>query len=201
MQLMTFEDMTYELRLTNRRLESAQDELRDLVTRDALTGCRNRRFFDEVIGREVQRHRRYRIPLSLLFIDVDRFKAVNDTLGHEAGDRVLQQVAAFLINNVREADDVFRWGGDEFLILISCSLVQAERKAVELKLDFPHSEPGGLPSGVGLSIGCAEVTPDASDIMAVVKMADGRMYQDKRGAAPSPPVAALGIRGSGAGSG
>jgi diguanylate cyclase (GGDEF)-like protein len=184
MQLMTFEDMTYELRLTNRRLESAQDELRDLVTRDALTGCRNRRFFDEVIGREIQRHRRYRMPLSLLFIDVDRFKAVNDTLGHEAGDRVLQQVAAFLINNVREADDVFRWGGDEFLILMSCSLVQAERKAAELKMDFAHSGGGTLPSGVGLSVGCAEITPEATDIMAVVKIADGRMYQDKRGTPP-----------------
>jgi diguanylate cyclase (GGDEF)-like protein len=182
MQLMTFEDMTYELRLTNRRLESAQDELRDLVTRDALTGCRNRRFFDEVIGREIQRHRRYRIPLSLMFIDVDRFKAVNDTLGHEAGDRVLQQVAAFLINNVREADDVFRWGGDEFLILMSCSLVQAERKAIELKMDFAHSDAGALPSGVGLSVGCAEVTSEARDIMAIVKTADGKMYQDKRGA-------------------
>ena len=74
MQLMTFEDMTYELRVTNRRLESAQDELRELVTRDALTGCRNRRFFDEVINQEIQRHRRYGIPLSLLFIDVNRFK-------------------------------------------------------------------------------------------------------------------------------
>ena len=90
MQLMTFEDMTYELRLTNRRLESAQGELRQLVTTDALTGCRNRRFFDEVIGREMQRHRRYDIPLSLVFIDIDRFKAINDTLGHEAGDRVLR---------------------------------------------------------------------------------------------------------------
>ena len=83
MQLMTFEDMTYELRVTNRRLESAQGELRQLVITDALTGCRNRRFFDEVIGRELQRHRRYGIPLSLLFIDIDRFKVINDTLGHE----------------------------------------------------------------------------------------------------------------------
>ena len=96
MQLMTFEDMTYELRRTNRRLESAQGELRQMVTTDALTGCRNRRFFDEVIGREMQRHRRYHIPLSLLFVDVDRFKAINDTLGHDAGDRVLQRRRGFL---------------------------------------------------------------------------------------------------------
>jgi diguanylate cyclase (GGDEF)-like protein len=181
MQLMTFEDMTYELRLANRRLESAQGELRDLVTRDPLTGCRNRRFFDEVIAREIQRHRRYRIPLSLLFIDVNRFKAVNDTLGHEAGDRVLQRVAAFLVRSVREADDVFRWGGDEFLILISCPLVEAERKAIELKFAFAEEDAATLPPGVGLSVGCAAVTPEATDIMAIVKRADAMMYQDKRG--------------------
>jgi diguanylate cyclase (GGDEF)-like protein len=181
MQLMTFEDMTYELRVTNKRLESAQGELRELVTRDALTGCRNRRFFDEVISREVQRHRRYGIPLSMLFIDVNRFKAVNDSLGHEEGDRVLQRVAAFLVRNVREADYVFRWGGDEFLILISCRAGAAERKAAELKTVFDRTETATLPAGVGLSVGCAEVTPDATDIMAIVKAADERMYRDKRG--------------------
>ena len=85
MQLMAFEDMTYELRMTNTHLAAAQDELRQLVTTDTLTGCRNRRYFDEVIGREVQRHRRYNIPLSVVFIDVDRFKTINDTLGHEEG--------------------------------------------------------------------------------------------------------------------
>ena len=80
MQLMTFEDMTYELRRTNRRLREAQNKLRRAVITDPLTGCRNRRFFDEIIGRELQRHRRYGIPLSLLFVDIDRFKAINDTL-------------------------------------------------------------------------------------------------------------------------
>ena len=91
-----------------------------MVITDPLTGTRNRRFFDEVIGRELQRHRRYRTPLSIVFIDVDRFKTINDTLGHETGDRVLRDVAAFLLKNIREADYVFRWGGDEFLVLITC---------------------------------------------------------------------------------
>lgn len=181
MQLMTFEDMTYELRLANRRLESAQWELRQMVTTDPLTGCRNRRFFDEVIGREVQRHRRYRIPLSLLFVDIDRFKAINDTLGHEAGDRVLQQTAAFLVKNVREADYVFRWGGDEFLILISCSEEEAAQKGADLQAAFARSTDGGpLPPGVGLSVGLAHVPDDAVDIMVLVKQADERMYANKR---------------------
>jgi diguanylate cyclase (GGDEF)-like protein len=181
MQLMTFEDMTYELRVTNRRLENAQGELREMVTTDALTGCRNRRFFDEVIEREIHRHRRYRIPLSMLFIDVDRFKAINDTLGHEAGDRVLERVAAFLIRNVREADYVFRWGGDEFLILISCREEEAARKGEELQAAFADSpDAGALPPGVGLSLGAAEVTNATVDIMDVVKAADTRMYENKK---------------------
>jgi diguanylate cyclase (GGDEF)-like protein len=181
MQLMTFEDMTYELRLANKRLESAQGDLRQLVTTDPLTGCRNRHFFSEIIGREIQRHRRYHIPLSLVFVDIDRFKAINDTLGHEAGDRVLQRVAVFLIRNVREADYVFRWGGDEFLILISCREQEAVHKARELQQAFAQSsEAASLPAGVGLSVGCAEVPATVTEIMAIVKIADERMYLDKR---------------------
>ena len=92
--------------------------LYQLATTDSLTGCYNRRFFDDVIDRELERHRRHKIPLSLLFIDVDRFKGVNDALGHEAGDRVLESIAGFLMQHVRRSDYLFRWGGDEFLILI-----------------------------------------------------------------------------------
>jgi diguanylate cyclase (GGDEF)-like protein len=181
MQLMTFEDMTLELRRTNRRLEAAQGKLRRMVITDPLTGCRNRRFFDEIIGRELQRHRRYGIPMSVLFVDVDRFKAVNDTLGHDAGDRVLREVAAFLLSNIREADYVFRWGGDEFLILLSCGEEEARRRGLTLQTDFArYSVAATLPAGVGLSIGCAEVTTESEDMMALIKMADERMYENKR---------------------
>ena len=181
MQLMTFEDMTYELRVTNRRLESAQGELKQMVTTDPLTGCRNRRYFDEVIGREIKRHRRYRIPLSIMFIDIDHFKAVNDTLGHEAGDGVLKTVALFLVKHVREADYVFRWGGDEFLILISCREEKALRKSAELREVFVLSEEiAALPKGVGLSIGVVEVPQDVTDIVPLIRLADDRMYMDKR---------------------
>ncbi len=95
MQLFAFEDMTQELRVANERLEAAQADLKQLVVTDPLTGCRNRRFFEQVIGRELTRHRREQVPLSMLFIDIDHFKRINDTLGHEAGDRVLREVAAF----------------------------------------------------------------------------------------------------------
>jgi diguanylate cyclase (GGDEF)-like protein len=181
MQLMTFEDMTYELRRTNRRLEAAQGKLRKMVITDPLTGCRNRRFFEEIIGRELQRHQRYGIPMSILFVDVDRFKAINDTLGHDAGDRVLREVAAFLLSNIREADYVFRWGGDEFLILLSCGEDEARRRGTALQIDFArYSTAAALPPGVGLSIGSAEVAEDTEDVMRVIKAADERMYDNKR---------------------
>ena len=180
-QLMAFEDMTYELQRTNRRLETAQQELRQMVVTDPLTGARNRRFFDEVIGRELQRHRRYSTPLSIVFIDVDRFKAINDTLGHETGDRVLRDVAAFLLKNIREADYVFRWGGDEFLVLISCKEDEAVRRAVDLQSAFARSPVvAELPTGVALSIGCVEVPNETVDIMPLVQAADERMYLDKK---------------------
>lgn len=180
MHLLVFEDMTYELRRTNRRLESAQAALRQLVITDALTGCYNRRFFEEVIGREIQRHRRYGIPLSLIFVDVDRFKAVNDSLGHEAGDRVLRHVASFLTHHIREADYVFRWGGDEFLILISCTEEEARQKGMRLREEFARSiETAGLPPGLGLSIGCVEVPHTARGGAEIVRLADERMYRDK----------------------
>ena len=181
MQLMTFEDMTFELLRTNRRLEAAQDELRQAVITDTLTGTRNRRFFEEVIGREMQRHRRYKTPLSIVFIDVDHFKKINDTLGHETGDRVLREVASFLLRHIREADYVFRWGGDEFLVLISCGEQEAVRRARDLQGAFAQSpQIGELPPGVALSIGCVEVPADADDIMPFVQMADERMYEDKK---------------------
>jgi diguanylate cyclase (GGDEF)-like protein len=181
MQLMTFEDMTFELRRTNRRLETAQGKLRRMVITDPLTGCRNRRFFDEIIGRELQRHRRHGIPLSLLFVDIDRFKAVNDQLGHEAGDQVLQQVAAFLLANIREADYVFRWGGDEFLILLSCAESEARRRGAALQKAFAKApETASLPAGVGLSIGCAEVRAGHDNVMELIKIADERMYENKK---------------------
>ena len=180
-QLMAFEDMTYELQRTNRRLETAQQELRQLVITDALTGTRNRRFFDEVIGRELQRHRRYRTPLSIVFIDVDKFKTINDTLGHETGDRVLRDVAGFLLKNFREADYVFRWGGDEFLLLISCHEAEAIRRATDVQRLFAMSAiVADLPAGVGLSIGCVEIPNETTDILPLVQSADERMYLDKR---------------------
>ncbi len=181
---LVFEDMTYELRMTNRRLEAAREELLQAAITDPLTGCHNRRFLEQVMDRELQRHARFKLPLSLLFIDVDKFKQINDTLGHEAGDRVLQYVARFLKRHIREADYIFRWGGDEFLVLITCGAEEAARKAAVLKSAFDAApEAVELPPGIGLSVGWAEVPPGTIDLLPLVKEADKRMYADKGQAA------------------
>ncbi|HEV3141109.1 MAG TPA: GGDEF domain-containing protein [Vicinamibacterales bacterium] len=178
--MMIFEDMTYELRMTNRRLEAAREELLQAAITDPLTGCHNRRFLEQVMDRELQRHKRFQLPMSLLFIDIDRFKSINDTLGHDTGDRVLQYVARFLKRNIREADYIFRWGGDEFLVLITCAAEEARRKAAMLKSNFDAApEAVELPPGIGLSVGSIEVPQSARDLMPLIAEADALMYLDK----------------------
>jgi diguanylate cyclase (GGDEF)-like protein len=183
--LLVFEEMTYELRVANRRLEAAQEELLQAAITDLLTGCLNRRFLEEVMDRELQRHNRFGLPLSLLFIDIDRFKAVNDTLGHDAGDRVLKYVARFLKRHIREADYVFRWGGDEFLVLITCVGDEARKKAAALKIAFDAAPDAvELPPGIGLSVGSIEVPAGSTNLLPIIAEADTLMYQDK--GRPSP---------------
>ncbi len=167
---------------TGRLADLQVEELYQLAVTDPLTGCYNRRLFDEVIDRELATHRRYGVPLSLLFIDVDHFKAVNDSLGHEAGDRVLQSIANFLKRHVRRADYLFRWGGDEFLILIWGTLEDATHMRAQVKAAFCElRDQSRLPPTLGLSIGGAEVSPDTTDMASVVREADERMYEDRNG--------------------
>jgi diguanylate cyclase (GGDEF)-like protein len=148
---------------------------------DPLTGCFNRRFFAEVVDRELERHRRHGQPLSLLFIDCDRLKDVNDTLGHSAGDEVLRLVAQIIRTHVRLADYVFRWGGDEFLVMLSCDEAQALEKAKDIqRAAASELRVRQLPKGVGLSFGCIAVPSDTRDLMPVIHKADERMYANKR---------------------
>lgn len=180
MHLLVFEDMTYELRIINRRLELTQEELVQAAITDPLTGCHNRRFLDQVMDRELQRHARFKLPLSLLFVDIDRFKAINDSFGHDAGDRVLGYVAKFLKRHIREADYVFRYGGDEFLALITCTGEEAVRKGQALKTAFDAMpEDSDLPPGLGLSVGTVEVPQETKDLGPLLREVDRRMYEDK----------------------
>jgi len=179
MHILVFEDMTDELRLANRRLAGANEEVRRLAITDALTGCHNRRFFDEVERRELERHRRYGTPLSVVFIDVNHFKRLNDSLGHDRGDAVLWMIGNLLKGQVRQSDYAIRWGGDEFLLLLSCGIEEAKTKATNLKTAFEKERlSASLPAYLGISVGVAPVSPEEG-LRAAIREADTQMYGDK----------------------
>jgi diguanylate cyclase (GGDEF)-like protein len=180
MHLLVFEDVTYELRKQNAALREAQAALTAKAITDPLTGCYNRRFFNEIAPRELHRLQRHTFPLSLLFFDCDRFKSVNDGHGHDTGDRVLQLIADLLRNTARQSEYVFRWGGDEFLLMLACDEATAAAKAQQVQQTFvEHPLIKGLGDGVGLSVGRVLVPPTATDLVGYVEEADRRMYAQK----------------------
>ena len=181
MHLLIFEDLIEELRTAGAALTKSRDEMRAMAVTDPLTRCYNRRFLDEIARHELETHRRYQLPLSLLYIDIDHFKAINDTRGHHTGDRVLQTMGAILRAHTRQADYVLRWGGDEFLVLLSADEGWAAEKAQEIRQAFLESTiVRDLPDGVDLSIGCVAVPPETQDFAPLIDQADREMYRRKR---------------------
>lgn len=127
------------LRETNRQLHARIDEtgrlqaaLQELAVRDGLTGLYNRRYLDETLEREVSRARREGNPLALVMIDIDYFKRVNDTYGHQVGDEALRMLASVLLANIRTEDVACRYGGEEFLMLLPNMPLEAALERAEL---------------------------------------------------------------------
>ena len=158
-----------------------------LTLTDPLTGLWNRRHFDAEIEREWRRTLRQQTPMAALMFDVDYFKAHNDSQGHQAGDRVLQQIAKILADIFRRAGDtVFRYGGEEFLALLpgtplpeALGLAERVRFQVEALAIRHVNSPHGV---VTISVGCAVAEPrqdsnDSSD--ALINAADQAMYRAK----------------------
>lgn len=159
-----------------------RDRLKEQAIRDPLTGAFNRRHYDEVILTESARARRTGNPIGFLMIDVDDFKQINDTHGHDVGDRVLIDVVQLLRGNTRESDLVVRTGGDEFLVVLPDVDPQAAtaRGRVESAV-AAWNEQGALGFRVGLSIGSTQWDPTGSlGIEETLRLADERMYEEKR---------------------
>lgn len=158
------------------------EQVRSMAIRDGLTGLYNYRYFWEVLHREVELARRYQHPLSLLFLDIDDFKKVNDTLGHPVGDLVLKALGNYLQAAVRQADLVCRYGGEEFVVLLAeTESNQAKISAERLRAGISHI-PVDLPERqlyFTVSIGVAELGP-GMDGETLVKAADAALYQAKQ---------------------
>ncbi|WP_206201851.1 sensor domain-containing diguanylate cyclase [Thermus tengchongensis] len=146
---------------------------------DPLTGLRNRRYLDLVLERELFRVQRYNRPLSLLVLDLDDFKKVNDTYGHPAGDRVLRALARCLEEHLRQSDRPVRLGGEEFaVLLVETPLAQAVRLAGRLRQAVAALKVPPV-AGMTASIGVAEARPEDSPL-SLLKRADDALYQAKR---------------------
>lgn len=162
--------------------KKAEERIRYQASYDALTGLPNRALFLDRLEHAVATARRQEYALGLMFIDLDGFKAVNDTLGHEAGDQLLKGAGQRLRSCVRESDTVARLGGDEFTVIMegvegrAGAAVVAQRVISTLEVPFDLD---GKPGHVSASIGIALLPEDASNSEELLRNADTAMYAAK----------------------
>ncbi len=186
--------LTLMVTVRAQRLKSRADERREheLARADALTGLGNRRAFDEALDHEIARSRRAGSTVSVLLIDVDRLKPINDRWGHVEGDRCLVAVAQAITNAVRAGDRCFRWGGDEFAVLLSDTDLSGAKAAAEslaASVGETCADLDGAPLSV--SIGPAEVgfAMDSADLVAradIELMARKRVQTYTESSPPAP---------------
>ncbi|MFC4258336.1 EAL domain-containing protein [Marinobacter lacisalsi] len=164
------------------QLRAAQSELHRLAFYDPLTGLANRQLFRDRLAHVVRRSRRSQEPAALMFLDLDGFKRINDTLGHDAGDQLLEHVARWLTGCVREEDSVARLGGDEFVVLLSrISGPEATAKVAEtiLRRLCQRVRLNEHEVGITVSIGVTMIPYDSEDPGVLMKYADLAMYRAK----------------------
>jgi diguanylate cyclase (GGDEF)-like protein len=147
---------------------------------DSLTGLLNRRSLDEALVSEIGRHSRYGGVFSLLIFDLDSFKTLNDSYGHLAGDEVLRQIGIIMKNTIREADQAFRYGGDEFAALLPQTSIESALKVAERirQQTFARIEIGSTP--ISISLGLASWPADGVSPTDIIAAADAALYQAKR---------------------
>ena len=157
------------------------DRLRAQATIDPLTGCHNRRGFDEILGVEFQRAKRYNRPLSLVLLDIDHFKTINDAFGHEVGDNALQRIGRAVRHTFRNTDSACRYGGEEFAMIFPETAKDegyrlAERLRILIETLPPNAE---VPRSLTASFGVAAFPDDGSDISSMIRAADRALYLAK----------------------
>jgi diguanylate cyclase (GGDEF)-like protein len=167
-------------------LKSENEQLSELARHDKLTGMLNRAAFDQALPAAVSSARDQARSVALLMIDVDRFKSINDTYGHPAGDSVLKHLAGILDDNARKRDGVYRYGGEEFAVIApdcskdgAISLAEGFRSSVEAE---PHVEPERtIPLTISVGIAWVDADHLPEDPKDLIEYADQRLYDAKHG--------------------
>lgn len=159
-----------------------REQLEYMAHYDRLTGVANRRLMEASINEELIRQRRYGVPFSVLFIDCNKFKQINDTYGHDCGDKVLTYVATQLQELIRENDKCFRYAGDEFVITLASQNYQEALMACKRLTEFFQNNP--MPyqnSHLPITISCGAAASDGKKTMeALLKQADEQLYLHKK---------------------
>jgi diguanylate cyclase (GGDEF)-like protein len=162
--------------------ERLRIQLQEQAIRDPLTGVFNRRYFAEALDNETARAIREKTPFSIIILDVDHFKKVNDTYGHKCGDLVLQSLARFLMQNTRRSDIVCRFGGEEFVILMpDASVESAQERAEFFRHEFSQqvNQCGNEEIRSTFSAGVASFPLHAASGEALLVLADQALYESK----------------------
>ena len=173
------QDITVQIH-AERELQVSLEDEKNLSRLDFLTGIANRRAFYEAVEREANRSKRYKRPFTLVYLDVDNFKTINDVRGHEEGDRLLRTVAAKMRKLTRQTDVVARLGGDEFALLLCECDAEAASRAVK---NFGRSLTNAVQEhgwNVSFSIGARTFREPAESVDRMVKLADELMYEVKK---------------------
>ncbi len=175
-RIWTFHDITEERRL--------EEELRVLASTDHLTGALNRRAFQLAFRSELARCRRYGVPLSLIMLDLDHFKRVNDTYGHQAGDAVLKETSSLIRSSLRDSDIFCRFGGEEFALLLPhTGMDEAALLAERLRYAMADTpiDLGSALVPITTSVGIAALRPQTDSIDTMMRRADEALYAAKAG--------------------
>ncbi len=177
----------FRLELTIAELEAESiehqhlvEELEELSITDSLTSIYNRRKFNELLTMEIERSKRYQNSLSIIMCDIDHFKRINDTFGHDVGDKAIQKFSKQLHGNIREIDMLARWGGEEFMILMpSVNVENAHSVAEKLRMIIENTEvetAGSFTASFGVTDLMLDDTAET-----FIKRADQALYKAKRG--------------------
>lgn len=175
-----------QIELQFAELERSRAALKQEASHDSLTGLANRRLFYDRMQQAIRQARRYQGKVGLLYLDLNRFKEINDTHGHHVGDAVLTEVARRLSRSVRESDSIARLGGDEFVVLLDKVNGRDDCLAAAVKIERALAEDGnfyGLAIDITASIGQALFPDDGDNEDTLIRAADAAMYRIKTGAA------------------
>ncbi len=158
--------------------KTTENELTELSIKDELTKLYNRRYFNQILPREIKRAKRYGHHLSLIMYDIDYFKRINDSFGHQAGDTVLKKISNIVTYNVRSVDLVFRIGGEEFIILLIETNAQDAYKVAEKIRKIVEKHDFKIGKTVTISLGVTEVHNDDS-FDSIIRRIDNTLYKSK----------------------